>query len=372
MNAENDTTAVPQRVRVGVDIQVAVAVAAAVLLGFTAFALTRSAGGMLTKIAIGVVLALALDGLVGRVRQRFGWSRGAAVAAVASGLFLVAGLTVLVLGPPAIRQAQSFASDLPQTVVDLYELPLVGGWLEDNDAASRVEQWVEELPMAVSTDTVTDLAETLVGGMATATIIVMITFAVLLDGERLVRLARRAIPARHRQQADRTGHVVYAIVGRYFGGSLTVAVMMGLYVLTLTLTFSVPLAPLAAVWAMICDLIPQIGGFLIGAFLAVLSLAAGPGTAVIVLVLYVIYMNIENHVIQPAIIGNAVNLSPPTTMVAALVGGAAAGVPGALVATPLVGAVKELWFEFRDPERRIDDEPVGLRRRLAAMRRRRH
>lgn len=49
--------------------------------------------------------------------------------------------------------------------------------------------------------------------------------------------------------------------------------------------------------------------------------------------------------IAPAIAGGAVNLTPPTTMLAALVGGAAAGVPGALVATPLLGAAKALYLE---------------------------
>jgi putative heme transporter len=42
-----------------------------------------------------------------------------------------------------------------------------------------------------------------------------------------------------------------------------------------------------------------------------------------------------------------VNLSPPTTMLAAIIGGTAAGVPGALVATPLVGSVKRLYLVAR-------------------------
>ena len=53
-------------------------------------------------------------------------------------------------------------------------------------------------------------------------------------------------------------------------------------------------------------------------------------TAIVAGGLFVAYMNIENHVIQPAIVGRSVDLTPPTTMVAAFVGGAVAGVPGAL------------------------------------------
>ena len=144
--------------------------------------------------------------------------------------------------------------------------------------------------------------------------------------------------------------MLYATFGSYFGGSVTVAVLMGIFVLILGLVFGVPLAPVAAIWAMITNPIPQVGGFLGGAFVTVLALSVSVPTGLAVGLLYVLYMNFENHVLQNAIIGEAVDLSPPTTMIAALVGGAVAGVPGALVATPVVGATKRLYFEIRRGE----------------------
>jgi predicted PurR-regulated permease PerM len=74
-------------------------------------------------------------------------------------------------------------------------------------------------------------------------------------------------------------------------------------------------------------------------------------------------------VISPAIVGKAVNLTPPTTMLAALVGAAAAGVPGALVATPLLGAVKAIYLDRRGemPE----PEPDRMRKQVSGMVRRR-
>ncbi len=106
-----------------------------------------------------------------------------------------------------------------------------------------------------------------------------------------------------------------------------------------------PLAPLAAIWAAITNLIPQIGGLLGGSFFVLLAFSQGPLTGVIALAVFLGYQQLENHVIQPTIIGRAVHLTPPTTMLAALIGGAAAGVPGALVATPLLGAVKSVWLD---------------------------
>jgi predicted PurR-regulated permease PerM len=82
--------------------------------------------------------------------------------------------------------------------------------------------------------------------------------------------------------------------------------------------------------------------------------------------LFIAYMTFENHVIQPVIIGDAVDLSAPTTMVAAIVGVSVAGVPGALVAVPLVGVGKALYLEARGVDR-PEAEP-GTSRLLARFR----
>jgi predicted PurR-regulated permease PerM len=91
--------------------------------------------------------------------------------------------------------------------------------------------------------------------------------------------------------------------------------------------------------------------------------------AAIALAVFITYQNLENHVIQPAIVGRAVNLSPPTTMLAALVGAAAGGVPGALVATPLLGAAKAVYLDRQG--RMPEPETEVVRRRLSGLVRRR-
>ena len=68
------------------------------------------------------------------------------------------------------------------------------------------------------------------------------------------------------------------------------------------------------------------------------------------LVVFLIYQQLENHVIQPLIIGRAVHLTPPSTMVAALVGVAAGGVVGGILAIPLLGASKAIYLALRTPE----------------------
>ena len=71
------------------------------------------------------------------------------------------------------------------------------------------------------------------------------------------------------------------------------------------------------------------------------------GTGVACLAVFLVYQNLENHVLQPVIVGRAVRLSPPATMVAALVGVSAGGVVGGLFAVPILGASKAIYLAWR-------------------------
>jgi putative heme transporter len=300
-----------------------------------------------------------------RIGQRLRCTRAAAVAVVSIGVAALFGLLVFVLGPPAVEQAEEFGRELPRTVEDAYSFPVVGPWLEQRDAAEEVRAWAADLPAELDTRSVTDVARSVLDGVAAGLIVLVVGLAVLIDADRLVHRVQAALPEEVRGPVVRVGRTFRRTLGAYFAGSLLVACLAATFILAVGLAFGVPLAPAAALWMLVVNLIPQIGGFLGGGFFTVLGLTQGLGTGLACLVLFLIYQNLENHVIQPVVVGQAVDLSPPATMLAALVGGAAAGVPGALVATPLVGAGKSLYMELRwgrAPEERALQPPWRRRR----------
>jgi predicted PurR-regulated permease PerM len=354
-----DRVALPRRRRIVITVApfsiLAVVVAAVGALFL--FPLVRPAATGLTHLAIGVLLGLALFPVVVRVRERLHCKHTTAVAIVGGAVLVFAVLIGFVMGPPAVTQAEKFGRQLPETVRGLYDLPVVGPRLRHADAAGSVQRWVKQLPARIDSQTVTDVTRSFLTGAVALISVVLIALAVLLDGEILVGRARKLIPVGTRDRADEIARIFYRVIGKYFAGSLVVAVLAGFYILALGLALGVPLAPIAALWMVITDLIPQVGGFLGGAFFTVLAVSQSVTIGVVCLVLYLLYQNLENHVIQPAIVGEAVSLSPPTTMLAALIGGAAGGIPGALFATPLAGAVKQLYLEFRFGHNTLDDKP---------------
>ena len=318
-----------------------------ILLAFGAIALFRAAAETLTAVAVGMLLALAFDPVVAWLKNRTGWNRGVAVTVVSVLLLTVVGALFVLVGPPAVRQASQFGTDVEETVQELYELPLVGERLEEADAATAVMTWLEDLPSEISSATISDVAQRVFGGLAAFLLVVIVASSVLVDGESIVGRVRRLVPADHRDRIDDVGRIFYRTISRYFAGSLLMAVMTGTWVLTIGLILGVPLAPVAAIWAMLTDVIPQVGGLLGAMFFVALAATVGVTTAVLALGLFLAYMSFQNYVIQPTIVGTAVDLSPPATMIAIFIGAAAAGVPGALVATPLLGTAKAVYLDLR-------------------------
>jgi predicted PurR-regulated permease PerM len=88
-----------------------------------------------------------------------------------------------------------------------------------------------------------------------------------------------------------------------------------------------------------------------------LAFGESPMKGVIAFVVFIVYQNIENHLIQPTVIGRSIDLPPWVALVAALVGASVGGLVGAVLAVPLVGAVKVMIAEWKR-----DDFPTSVTR----------
>ena len=327
--------------------------------------LIRNATRSLTWIGLGTLLALALDPVVNRLQQRVGGRRAIAVAIVLAGLLAALVALIGLFGPPAARQARDLSDELPEVVADLENLPFIGDDLRDNDVPEKVERFLDDLPERLAGDTtpVENAGRSLAGGALAATATILAAITLLLDGERLLGQLRRLVPIRRRDTADRIGRLAYRSIGQYFAGSVLVAMIAGVVVTSVGLVMGVPLAPLAGAWVAVFNLVPQIGGAVGGIPFVLLAVTEGATTGAICAVFFVLYLQFENHILSPLVVGRSVDLSPPATMTAALVGVSAAGVVGALVAVPLLGAAKAVYLELRrgnldegGPERPIERE----------------
>ncbi|HEX2039264.1 MAG TPA: AI-2E family transporter [Acidimicrobiales bacterium] len=324
----------------------------AALVGLIAFTgLFRSVPRTITALGVAVVVALGLDPVVELVRRRLRLQRAPAIAVVLAGLAALFAVVGWLLVPPAVEQARDLGDEVPRVVEDLGDLPVIGDDLREAEVPERLQRRIEELPDRLAGDTtpLERAARRVVDGVLAVGLMLLLAVTLLLDGPRLVDRVRALVPEHRRERAVVVARLTHRVVGHYVAGSLAVAGIAGVVVLVVGLALGVPLTPLAAVWVALWDLVPQIGGAAGGIPFVLLGFSQGVATGVACAAIFVVYLQIENHVLGPLLVGQAVKLSPPATMAAALVGVSAGGVVGALLAVPLTGAAKAAYIELRRP-----------------------
>jgi len=341
--------------RIDIDPRSAIPICIAFAILAVSIWLVRSIPRTLTLTAIASLISFALIPLVEALRRRTGWRRryAAATVLVATGVIAITTLALVLV--PTIDQVRAFNKDVPKTVDQLGTLPIIGPRLREANASKKVRQWLDNFPkrLDVNPTPVGNAASKIADGVAATLFVLLLAITLVLDGERIVSMGRRLIPDGRRPMADRIGRLVYNVVGRYIAGTLFMAALAGVVILVASLSLGVPLAPLLAVWVAICNPMPQVGGFLGAVPFVALGLTQSAVTGVICLIVFLIYQQTENHILQPLIIGRAVRLTPPATMVAALIGVAAGGVVGGMLAIPMLGATKAIYLALRSPELEI-------------------
>lgn len=177
--------------------------------------------------------------------------------------------------------------------------------------------------------------------------VVVLAFYLVADHERVQGFAFALLPRRYHLRAARVLLEMGTVVGGYVRGQALTSLLIGGVTFATLALLGVPNALALAVFVAFADLIP-----LVGAFLAVLppvlaALARGPGVALTVLVVLVLYHQIESHVIIPRVYGQVLRLSPLAVLVALLVGGELLGIVGALLALPLAAGLRVLVEQLR-------------------------
>ena len=304
---------------------------------------------VLIRSALGLFLALALNPVVGAAMRRFRVGRAAAVTVVVGGFLLAAGAFGVLAVPRAVNQLSEVGPQVSQVIRDLDDLPLAGGAIRRNGIDQRVEDFLDNLPDTLATrdKALRGIVTSAGDGLVTVFWVLLVAITALLDGPRLAGELRDVLPLAWHEEINHFGDLAYRVVGRYAAGTGFMAVLNAAAVTTIGLILGTPLAPLVGVWSGLWNVVPQIGGFMGGATLVALSLTAGLHTGLLAAAAFLVYQNVENHVLQPVIIGRAIKISPLANMTAVLAGAAAGGFVGALLANPILAIVKAFFAEYR-------------------------
>jgi predicted PurR-regulated permease PerM len=305
---------------------------------------------IITWILVAIFLALALNPAVEKFERR-GMRRGYASATVfLLALAAIVGLGFLVL-PPLVRQVTDFIQAVPDLVDDLVAGRGALGFLQrDYHIVDRIRAAIEDNGVggvlgvtAPAIAVAQSLFSVIIGSVAIA----FLTYFMLLDGPRMVERFYAVLPESARPRWQRVGHEIYRTVGGYVTGNILISVIAGVAAMVALFAVGSSYSVALAVVVAILDLVPLAGATMAAVIVStVVFVELGWVRGVIIIVFFLLYQQLENHILQPIIYGRTVQLSPLIVLIAVLIGAELAGILGALAAIPVAGIIQAIGREI--------------------------
>jgi predicted PurR-regulated permease PerM len=173
--------------------------------------------------------------------------------------------------------------------------------------------------------------------LAAAVFVVFVLFFLLKDGPAMWRWALRWVPAHRRDRTDGAASCAWTTLTSYVRGTVVVAFVDAVGIGATLFLLGVPLAASLTLLTFLGAFVPIVGATVSGALAVVVTLVTqGATDAVIVLAVVLAVQQLEGNVLQPLVMGHAVQLHPVVIAIAVTVGGLLAGIAGAVVAVPVV------------------------------------
>lgn len=320
---------------------------------------------VITWMVIALFLALALDPLVGWIERHTRLHRGPAIGVA----YLVVLIAIALVGwsfiPKLIDEVNGFVEALPHYVHQLTHGRGRLGFLERKyHIVEKVREQVHKggatrvLGLSGAAISVT---KSIISIVAATVTIVFLTFFMLLEGRSWVERLYSLLPESSRPRWRQVGHDIYRTVGGYVTGNILISLIAGAGNTVVLLIMGVPYAVALGLVVAFLDLIPLAGATIAGVIVAIVAFLHSIPAGIVVVVFFIVYQQIENHILQPVIYGRTVQLSPLAVIVAVLVGAELAGIIGALAAIPVAGAlqvvIRDQLAHRRSPEAVVEPPP---------------
>src|SRR3954467_5118933 len=338
-----------------------VAMVSAILIGIAAALwVVWIARQVITWVLIALFLALALDPAVRWVQRRGVQRRGAAAGLVYVAALLVIAALAAIFIPTLVSQVNTFVDALPGYVSHPTRGRGPFGFLETNyHVVERVKDAVNGKGgggggFAGGASAVFDVTRSVATAIAGVITIIFMTFFMLLEGPAWIERGFALMRPGSQERWRRVGHDVYRIIGGYVSGNLVISFIAATASTIVLLHTGVPFPLALGLLVFILDLIPLAGATLAAVILALVAFSHSTTAGIVVVVFFVLYQQLENHLLQPLVYGRTVRISPLLALISVLIGAEVAGVLGALGAIPIAGSIQAVladWQRHRAADR---------------------
>ena len=309
-------------------------------------------------VVVGGFIALLLDPVVAALQRAGLARRGVAVGVVTVGAIIVFAALGVAFGYPLVNGLTHLAKALPTYVKQAQNGQ---GWIGHLVRHYHVESWVQKnSPKLVSfaeglTKPILSVGKGAASVLLSLVALFIFVLLLLLEAPKMRAWILAVVSPPSAARYRTLGREITRSVSGYMLGNLATSLIAGVVVFVTLTVLGVPFALLWALWVALVDFLPVVGGALAGIPTVLFAFTHSLVAGIVTLVVFVVYTQVENHILNPVVMSRTVRVNPLLVFVSVIVaagigswvGGIFGGFAAALIAIPAAGAaqaiVRELW-----------------------------
>ncbi len=318
---------------------------------------------------IAFFLALALNSPVTKIASIIPGKRKGSRPIATTVAFL---LVIIILGtflaymiPPFVSQTEKFISAVPSLVASAKnQHTALGHFIRVHHLQSFVTTLSRQISQRIGLRGISSKAFSGLADVASSIFSVLailaLTFMMLIEGPRWLNVIKDLfVSPKKMDYVDRVSTDMYTVIKGYVNGQVLLAFIAAVLIAPplFILHVSYPIALMVVIF--LCGLIPMIGHTIGAIIVTIVALFHSLLAAIVVLVYYILYMQVENYLLQPRIQANTTNMSPLLVFASVIIGVNYAGLLGGLVAIPVAACLKVLVISYLKEKRMLPKELSG-------------
>ena len=298
--------------------------------------------------------ALVLEPVVRLVMRKTHLGRGATATILVLSLTVLGVLAALLVVAPLADTFRDFVNALPQIVDEISSNTKVTSWLNEHSGGPEtVQANIKEIARDIG-DALGGVLGIIISGFGLVLSLVtaiFLTLFLMIDLPRLVRAVDSLLDPRGSDRWGRMTEQIITAVSRTMLGNIAISIICGTLYGVSAWALGTPFPVVMGVIAGVLDLIPMVGATISGVILVLATLTQGIPPAVIMLIIVLVYQQLENYLLQPTILGKAADVSGFFVIFSVMVFGALLGVIGAIIAVPIIASIQIVTRELTEARR---------------------
>jgi len=316
------------------------------LVAMTATSLLRQLSSLLTWVLVALFASFALEPAVDWLARR-GWRRGLATGAI---LFAIAVVSIVMVGmmiPLVVDQLRALIDAAPDILTSVSGY--TERWFNVEISQATIEGQLQNADSDLAgfatniAGNVFGFASSLLGAIFMLLTVGLFTFYFTADGPRFRRTVLSVLPPARQQHVLWVWEVAIEKTGAYLYSRLLLALVSGSATFIVLSILDVPFAVPLSVWmGLVSQFIPTVGTYIAMALPLLVTVVESPWKALVLLVFFTLYQQLENYVLSPRITAKTMELHAAVAFGCAIAGASIAGLIGAFIALPVAAIVQAI------------------------------